>query len=268
MRLGIISPEVLNTLEEKYSDDFIIDKERKSVCLHEKYKTERERTDAFRRLLTDMREKEVFRSFKGWRNETYGIYYKRHEAPIFHVERSSCAVFGFTSYGVHINGYTYRDGKIMMWVGRRSPTKPTFPNMLDNMCAGGLASGLGVMECAIKECREEASVDDETLKSLRPAGAVSYCYRDHRGILPETEYVFDLEVSPDFVPRSADGEMEQFYLHSLEEIQSLIINEEFKPNCAMVTVDFMIRRGLIAPDEEPNYSYLVERMHVNLQPPC
>ncbi|WAR05300.1 hypothetical protein MAR_020669 [Mya arenaria] len=139
MRLGIISPEVLNTLEEKYSDDFIIDKERKSVCLHEKYKTERERTDAFRRLLTDMREKEVFRSFKGWRNE----------------------------------------------------------------CAGGLASGLGVMECAIKECREEASVDDETLKSLRPAGA----------------------------------------------IQSLIINEEFKPNCAMVTVDFMIRRGLIAPDE-------------------
>lgn len=39
-------------------------------------------------------------------------------------------------------------------------------------CAGGLASGLGVTECAIKECQEEGSVDDETLKQLKSAGSI------------------------------------------------------------------------------------------------
>jgi len=43
------------------------------------------------------------------------------------------ALFGFNQYGTHINGYTFRDGELIMWIGRRSKTKPTFPNMLDNM---------------------------------------------------------------------------------------------------------------------------------------
>jgi hypothetical protein len=43
------------------------------------------------------------------------------------------ALFGAISYGVHINGYTYKDNQLMMWIARRSPTKQTYPNMLDNM---------------------------------------------------------------------------------------------------------------------------------------
>ena len=39
-------------------------------------------------------------------------------------------------------------------------------------CAGGLPSGLGITECTIKECQEEGSVDDETLKKLKPIGSI------------------------------------------------------------------------------------------------
>lgn len=42
-------------------------------------------------------------------------------------------LFGVIHYGVHINGYTVVDGEVKMWIGQRSTTKPTFPNMYDNM---------------------------------------------------------------------------------------------------------------------------------------
>ena len=43
-------------------------------------------------------------------------------------------MFGVIAYGVHINGYTKNSkGEYKMWIGRRSKTKQTFPDMLDNM---------------------------------------------------------------------------------------------------------------------------------------
>ena len=58
---------------------------------------------------------------------------------LYHISFNSCnivlisALFGFIQYGVHVNGYTYKDGEMKMWIGRRSKTKQTFPDMLDNM---------------------------------------------------------------------------------------------------------------------------------------
>jgi hypothetical protein len=39
--------------------------------------------------------------------------------------------FGVMTYGCYVNGYTYKDGEMMMWVAKRSPTKQTYPNLLD-----------------------------------------------------------------------------------------------------------------------------------------
>jgi len=42
-------------------------------------------------------------------------------------------LLGVRQYGVHMNGFFYdTDGGVKMWIGRRSPTKPTYPGMLDN----------------------------------------------------------------------------------------------------------------------------------------
>lgn len=46
----------------------------------------------------------------------------------------------------------------------------------------------------------------------------SYLYEDRRGIFPETQYVFDIELPSSFEPKNSDGEMENFYSYSLEQV--------------------------------------------------
>ena len=41
-------------------------------------------------------------------------------------------------------------------------------------CAGGLASGLGVRTCAVKECEEEASVPTHLTDKLKGVGCVRW----------------------------------------------------------------------------------------------
>jgi hypothetical protein len=42
--------------------------------------------------------------------------------------------FGIRKYGSHLNGYVIDDdGTWRMWIGKRSKTKQTFPDMYDNL---------------------------------------------------------------------------------------------------------------------------------------
>lgn len=102
----------------------------------------------------------------GWRNELYAIYASPRSsafatasasnnarAPMgnaaFACERAACAVFGFATFGVHMTGefivgkswadleaYEGDGADMKIWVPRRSPTKATWPGMLDNVCDG------------------------------------------------------------------------------------------------------------------------------------
>ena len=65
-----------------------------------------------------------------------------------------------------------------MWVARRAATKQTWPGFLDNSAAGGLAAGLGVEECVVKEALEEASIPADVVRAHACAvGSVSYFFR-------------------------------------------------------------------------------------------
>jgi hypothetical protein len=37
-----------------------------------------------------------------------------------------------------MNGYVERDGEKLLWIGKRSQEKATYPGMLDQLVAGGL----------------------------------------------------------------------------------------------------------------------------------
>ncbi|MCJ8734611.1 hypothetical protein PDJAM_G00237230 [Pangasius djambal] len=50
----------------------------------------------------------------------------------------------------------------------------------------------------------------------------------------------------------------------LEQVKELITSEEFKPNCAMVVLDFLIRHSVIEPDSEPYYQEFVVGLHRSL----
>ena len=47
----------------------------------------------------------------------------------------------------------------------------------------------------------------------------SYCHETVDGILPETEFVYDLELPDDFIPVPRDGEVSQFYLWNIEKVR-------------------------------------------------
>lgn len=206
---------------------------------------------------------------KAWRDELYTVY-NPQSTPYMLVERAFLILLGVVTYGVHINGYVpahkSKDGKLKLWVPRRSATKSTFPGMLDNTVAGGLGHPYGINETVIKECQEEAGLDLDFVKlHLVPTGVVLYMIQPDgpkHQVQPEVEYTFDLQFDDEtsVVPHPVDGEAESFQLLSLEEVLPKLAAGEFKPNCGLIIVDFMLRHGLVDA-ETPHYHDIVSRSH-------
>jgi hypothetical protein len=195
--------------------------------------------------------------FPGWRGEYYPVMRDWGDDPLLQVERAACPWFGIRSWGVHINGFVRQGGELRMWVARRARGKQTYPGMLDNMVAGGQPIGLGLMENILKECAEEADIPAEIASRARAAGTISYCHQFEGGVKPDQQFCYDLELPVDFIPRNTDGEVESFELWPIERVAETVRESfEFKFNCNLVVIDFLIRHGLIDPDGESDYMSL------------
>lgn len=192
------------------------------------------------------------------RGELYPVAARWGEVPALLLERRHVAAFGVRAHGVHVNGYTRREGRIFLWIGRRAQDKDVAPGKLDNMVAGGQPHGLGLMENLVKEAWEEAGIQESLARTARPAGLVSYLMEDAQGLKPDTLFLYDLEVPADFVPHNTDGEIEAFFLvDALKVAERVRTGFDFKFNVNLVIVDFLIRHGLIGPETEPDYQELV-----------
>jgi hypothetical protein len=129
--------------------------------------------------------------------------------------------------------------------------------MLDNMVAGGQPIGIGLMDNMIKECGEEAGIPKAIARTAVPVGMISYTHQAPEGCKPDQMFCFDLELPEDFTPRVTDGEVEEFYLWPVEKVAATVRDGfEFKFNCNLVIIDFLMRRGVIDPDREPDYAAL------------
>jgi hypothetical protein len=192
-----------------------------------------------------------------WHGEEIAVAPRFGTAPVCKLERSAAPLFGITALGVHVNGVVRdRDG-VKMWIGLRSKTKPAYPAMLDNLCAGGVIYGHGVRETLIKEAGEEASIPKALAEHAVPSGAITYCCARDGGLRPDILFVYDLELPADFVPAPGDDEIEAFSLHSVDEvIEKVRDGFDFKFNCNLVIIDFLVRHGFITP-EEPDYMAIV-----------
>ena len=195
------------------------------------------------------------------RRELYPAARRFGETPAFVIDRAAVPFLGLRAWGVHLNGYTRRDGGLHMWVGLRARDKPTYPGRLDNMVAGGPPAGLGLTENLVKECAEEADIPEALARRARPVGAITYVQQAPEGLKPDVQFCFDLELPPDFVPRNTDGEIESFALWPVERVAETVAEtREFKDNCNLVVIDFLIRHGFIPPDD-PDYVALVRGLH-------
>ncbi|XP_065837997.1 uncharacterized protein [Oscarella lobularis] len=259
-QLGIIRDDILIHFE-RFPSVFDVNRTNRTVKLSDTLKTSETRSEAMERVLIQLRDEKVIKCLQGWRNECYSVTKNFMETPVFAIERAAAGLLGVKQYGCHLSAYYRSDSEYYMWIGRRSPQKQTFPGMLDNTAAGGMSVGMNPTDTIVKECQEEAGILPELSVKACSVGTISYFYEDERGLFPETDFLFDLEVPRDFIPRPIDEEMAEFYCWSANEVKTKLCSGEFKPNCALILLDFLIRHGLLSPDKEPLYSQLVSGIH-------
>ncbi|KAL4944386.1 hypothetical protein BDV06DRAFT_233388 [Aspergillus oleicola] len=217
---------------------------------------------------------------QSWRNETFPITTtdaNGSKPTLLEIERGASAIFGIPTSGVQVTCYIIHPTRgLLLWIGRRSRNKQTYPGMLDNTAAGGLETELAVCprEAAIREAVQEASLDEGFVRgNLEGGGAISYYHvkpfrhgDEETGLLqPEIEYVYGLELPLDMIPVPGDGEVEGFYLWTVDEVLQALKAGECKLNSAVAVIDFLVRRGVITAENERDYGEIVSRLHRRLE---
>ncbi|KXL44972.1 hypothetical protein M433DRAFT_67753 [Acidomyces richmondensis BFW] len=283
VELGYLLPSIAQIFRDL--PDWKLDEGERSLTLATGSNVE-ERSAIIAKTCQALRRTGHFKILEGWRDELYPVYGPKGEL-LFNIERAASALFGVVTYGCHMTAFTRSrrpkseaevggdEEELRIWVPRRAASKQTYGGMLDNTVAGGIASGESPFESLIRESAEEASLPAELVRSKAKAvGTVTYFHiRDHRAggetrlLQPECQYVYDLELTPDVNPKPSDDEVEGFMLMSINEVKEALRAGEFKPNCALVLLDFFVRHGLLTAEEDEGYIEIVSRLHRKLEFP-
>lgn len=223
------------------------------------------RCEVIRMTVDTWRIRKRFKVLEKWRDELYSVYAPSHTV-LFTIERAASPLFGVATFGVHMIAFT--TNPLMLWVPKRAQNK-THGGKYDNTVAGGIAHGYDVLDTLVKESEEEAGFHESLIRSKAcPVGAVSYHYirgeqaGGETGLYqPEYEYVYDLELDKSVIPKPNDDEVDHFELWSVNQVKENLRQGSFKTNCALVTIDFFIRHGIINADNEPDYIEIQQRCH-------
>ena len=225
------------------------------ISLVEDLKTFQERTDALRifaeKVLADGLTNRLM-------NENYPLLETGSSKPLAFIDRSISTLLGAISFGQHLNAYVLTEEGMKMWIGRRSYTNSHHGGKLDHLVAGGLPYDVTPHENLKKECYEEAGMSETLASTVKNVGLVSYKCEYELGGKEDIVYCYDIELDEDFVPRCTDGEVEEFYLMPVEEVAEIVRStNDFKTNCNLVIIDFLVRHGFIT-DEDEEYIEIVQ----------
>lgn len=190
------------------------------------------------------------------RNEMYPVALSYAEEPSAQIDRAAVPWFGVRAWGLHVNGYVKKKDGLYLWIGRRADDRQVEPGKLDNMIGGGNPIGIGLDENLCKEAKEEANIDAPLALTSTLAREINYKVELSDGLRVDTLFIYDLKLPESFVPSNTDGEVEAFTLMPLAQVSELVKNtDEFKFNCGMVVIDFLMRHGFIGP-QDPEYDRL------------
>ncbi len=193
---------------------------------------------------------------RGWRDERVSVSHHYAAPELLEIERAATRHFGMMAYGAHLNGFTRRHGEPCLWIARRASTKAVDPDRLDNLVGGRIASGYTVDETIRKEAWEEAGIPAALLAGVSCASVVRVEYSVPEGLHREILFAHDAWLPEDFRPQNQDGEVARLYCLTIPEVIDAILAGEFTLDAGAVTVDALLRNGVLAP-EDPQYLDLV-----------
>jgi 8-oxo-dGTP pyrophosphatase MutT (NUDIX family) len=105
---------------------------------------------------------------------------------------------------------------------------------LDNLAAGGLAAGEGILLCAVRELYEEAGIVPSLAHQVQRAGRITTARSEVEGWHDETLLVFNLLLPDGVVPHNTDGEVSGFECLSPAEVMARIRMADFSEDAACV----------------------------------
>lgn len=183
--------------------------------------------------------------------EAYPVLDPANLTALATIDRAAVPWFGLLARGVHLNGFVRTARGPELWIARRAAGKRTFADHLDNMVAGGQAADLDARQTLVKECAEEAGIPADLAERARPVGSLAYVQQDGASLKVDRLACFDLELPAEFTPSPVDGEVAGFERWSCPAVAaSLRGDDAWKPNCALVALDFLLRWGRL-DDELP-----------------
>lgn len=226
---------------------------------------------AFSEVTTASIERNLFHVLDGRHSEPFAIPGARYDRPVY-IERFATALFGITTRGAHLVAYSLRQNGMQVWIPRRSAHLYTYPNKLDTTVAGGIKSDVSPFQTIVEEGFEEASLSETLIREKAVCrGVISHMnvtgadFPGEQGLVtPDYVYVYDIELPRDIVPKPHDDEVSSFALMSVDELKEALLHEEFKPDSAAVLVDFLVRHGFIAPENERDFVEISMRLHRRL----
>ncbi|HEY1385153.1 MAG TPA: DUF4743 domain-containing protein [Dongiaceae bacterium] len=252
--VGWVMPAFAQLLAEFPGTFYLTDR---AVRLHDRLRDVEDRSKAVAEVLATLRERGAI---PGWRGELYPVNRRYGEAPMLLMERAATPLFGLQTYGVNVNGLV-RDGRgWKVWIARRAATKHVDPGMLDLVVGGGQPHGLSIADNLLKECAEEACIGPTLAERARAASLTTMAIKASEGLRIGMQFNFDLELPADFQPRNDDGEVAEFQLWSLRQLEhNLRTADDFMFDAALAKLDLLVRFGLVGP-EDPDYLDLIAQL--------
>ncbi|CAD5374985.1 Nudix hydrolase domain-containing protein [Rubrivivax sp. A210] len=186
-----------------------------------------------------------------WRDEAFPLFDPETRMPLALMERAAARFWGTLTLGAHANGFLAGAGgrPSHLWIAQRSPHKATDPGCFDNLIGGGVAAGQSPWQALVREGFEEAGLSPDQMAVAR-AGRVIRLRRDiPEGLQLEDLHSWDLALPEGVAPSNQDGEVAGFTLMTVDEALALAAGGRMTVDAALVTLDFGLRHGLLAPAE-------------------
>lgn len=184
-----------------------------------------------------------------WRDETFPLLSPATGHVLATMERAATRFWGSLTLGAHCTGWVAGpDGRPAgIWVATRSFTKPTDPGKLDNLIGGGVPMGQTPLQALVREGFEEAGLSPTQMKRARPVSVIELHRDIPEGLQFERLHAFEIELLPDERPVNQDGEVASVELLAVSEAARLASSEAMTVDAALVTLDFLLRQGLLPP---------------------
>ena len=181
-----------------------------------------------------------------WRGEAFDVRATPDGPALATIDRGALPAFGIAAAGAHLNGLVQRPGGLWLWVARRAGDKLLDPGKLDHIAAGGVPAGLTPLQTLVKEAGEEAAIPPDMMREARPVAVLSYAMDRPEGLRRDRLYCYDLMLPDSFVPRPADGEVEDFELWPLPQaLDRAQDTDDFKFNVNLALIDLGLRCGFL-----------------------